>query len=99
MNGILGYTEDDVVSNDFVGDARYVEFAYLITIGISILRNPIFNLGIRLLEGFGNLLQVEHFRCQGRNCFERQVREVGVVVRQRVGLQVIVGDMCPGFEV
>jgi len=22
MNGILGYTEDDVVSNDFVGDAR-----------------------------------------------------------------------------
>ena len=22
MNGILGYTEDDVVSNDFIGDAR-----------------------------------------------------------------------------
>jgi glyceraldehyde-3-phosphate dehydrogenase/erythrose-4-phosphate dehydrogenase len=24
MHGILGYTEDDVVSTDFVGDARYV---------------------------------------------------------------------------
>lgn len=23
MYGILGYTEDDVVSNDFIGDARY----------------------------------------------------------------------------
>lgn len=26
MHGILGYTEDDVVSTDFVGDARYMVF-------------------------------------------------------------------------
>ena len=24
MKGILGYTEDDVVSTDFVGDSRFV---------------------------------------------------------------------------
>lgn len=32
LKGILGYTEDDVVSTDFIGDSRYSGIHY-ITIG------------------------------------------------------------------
>lgn len=30
MKGILGYTEDDVVSTDFVGDNRYFFLLFLL---------------------------------------------------------------------
>lgn len=39
MKGILGYTEDDVVSTDFVGDNRYKKYCLQSDIQFSDLIN------------------------------------------------------------
>lgn len=104
LKGILGYTEDDVVSSDFVGDSRFVSrpqpCSYYFCIAsyinmneqCNVIRRRCFfffpNSSSLYLMLFMQLLQVKHLRCQGRHCLEWQLCEARLMVRQRSRIQV-----------